>query len=136
MSDGISGKMEELPYIIAVDFDGTIVSDAFPKIGESNPFVIDLIRKAQLIGIKVILWTCRTGSDLEEAINYCYMAHGIIFDSVNSGIPEVVTLFGGDARKVYANEYWDDKLFTASGPMVFDGEFYKNTLVRIQDYGI
>ena len=27
-------QMRELPYIIAVDFDGTLVEDKFPEIGE------------------------------------------------------------------------------------------------------
>ena len=35
--------------------------------------------------------------------------HGIIFDAVNENLPEIVKAFGGDCRKIYADEYIDDK---------------------------
>ena len=36
-------------------------------------------------------------------------ARGIAFDAVNENLPEIVERFGGDTRKVFADEYLDDK---------------------------
>lgn len=109
MSSTVSKEeMSKLPYIIAVDFDGTLVEDEFPNIGKPRPQVwVDLIR-AQRHGAKVVLWTSRDGRQLVEAIDFCTM-NGLYFDSINANIPEVQRMFNNDTRKVYANEYWDDK---------------------------
>ena len=34
---------------------------------------------------------------------------GVEFDAVNENLPEVIERMGGDTRKVFANEYWDDR---------------------------
>lgn len=102
-------KMKELPYIIACDFDGTLVEDKYPAIGEPNIAVIELVREAQAKGCKVILWSCRDGRILSEAVTYMQCVHSIVFDAVNENIVETKTMFQNDTRKVYANEYWDDK---------------------------
>ena len=94
--------------IIAVDFDGTLCTKAWPEIGEPN---MDLIRALQALkrqGHKLILWTNRTGQRLEEAVDWC-MERGIVFDAVNENIPEMIERFGVDCRKVFADEYLDDK---------------------------
>ena len=36
--------------------------------------------------------------------------HGIEFDAVNENLPRIIKAFGGDCRKVYADEYLDDKM--------------------------
>lgn len=101
-------EMSKLPYIIAVDFDGTLVEDEFPYIGKPRPQVwVDLIQ-AQRTGAKVVLWTSRDGRQLAEAIDFCTM-NGLYFDSINTNISEVQHMFNNDTRKIYANEYWDDK---------------------------
>lgn len=105
VSKEVSNK---LPYIVAVDFDGTIVEDKFPAIGEVRKDIIDLIKIAQQKGSKVILWTCRDGLNLREAVSFCNDL-GIHFDAVNKNIEEVISLYNNDTRKIFANEYWDDK---------------------------
>lgn len=98
-----------LPPIMAVDFDGTLVTDKFPDIGEERKQFCDIIRKLQKLGVKSILWTSRTGSALREAIEWCE-EHDLHFDTVNENLPEVIELVGGiDTRKVYANVYFDDR---------------------------
>lgn len=94
--------------IIAVDFDGTLCQNAWPEIGEPIKPVIDHIKYAQFTGAKIILWTCRTGEKLEAAVAWC-RDHRLIFDAVNENLPEIVKAFGGDCRKIYADEYIDDK---------------------------
>ena len=94
--------------IYAVDFDGTIVTDKFPEIGEAIPAVQEFIKAKKAQGDKVILWTCRTENHLAKALQYC-MTNGIFFDAVNDNLPEVKELYGGNTRKVFADYYLDDK---------------------------
>jgi hydroxymethylpyrimidine pyrophosphatase-like HAD family hydrolase len=46
---------------LAIDFDGTIVEDAYPKIGKPNPFAFETLKKQQQDGHRLILWTYRYG---------------------------------------------------------------------------
>ena len=110
-------KEAMLPPIIAVDFDGTLVKNEFPEIGEINWFVWEAVQKAQAEGKKIILWTSRTGTMLDNAVDFC-TRHGLKFDAVNDNIDEVKAL-GWDARKVFATMYIDDRMGTVN----FDGDF-------------
>lgn len=101
-------QMMDLPYIIAVDFDGTLVTDEFPKIGTPVEPVWEAVRKAQLSGAKIILWTSRDDDRLKAAVEFC-TERGLYFDAINDNLDECKILFSNDTRKVYANEYWDDK---------------------------
>lgn len=101
--------MKQLPYAIAVDFDGTLVHDQYPEIGVIKHKVFNEAKKQRSLGAKIILWTCRNGVPLEDAVKFC-SDNGLEFDAVNENLDEVKMLFGGDTRKVYANEYWDDKV--------------------------
>lgn len=107
-----------LPKIIAVDFDGTIVSDEFPKIGKPNYGLIRTLRAMQRKGVKLILWTsrnnsCEMGALLTNAIEACEH-FGLKFDAINENISEVKKLTGGDTRKVYADVYLDDHSINAA----------------------
>lgn len=94
--------------IIAVDFDGTLCEDKFPAIGEPRTDVIESLLKEQQAGASLILWTCRRGEDLTAAVYWC-ASHGLKFEAINENLFSNVAQFGGDTRKVYADEYWDDK---------------------------
>jgi hypothetical protein len=96
------------PYVIAVDFDGTLCEDLWPKIGMPKTEAIHYILNKQHNGCKIILWTCRTGELLDNAIEWCRW-HGLTFDAVNENLPELIELYGGDTRKISADEYIDDK---------------------------
>jgi len=101
-------EVKLFPKIIAVDFDGTLVENEFPKIGKIIESTWDKIIAEQKSGTRIILWTCRTENMLQEAIDFC-REKGLIFDEVNRNIKEVRDLFGGDTRKVFANIYLDDR---------------------------
>ena len=75
------------PLIIAVDFDGTIVADAYPKIGKPMLFAFDTLKKLQSEGHRLILWTYRNEEKLEEAVLFC-KKNGIEFYAVNKNFPE------------------------------------------------
>ncbi len=106
-------SFDELPKIIAVDFDGTLVSDKWPEIGKPHKELIELLKALrQNHGVKIVLWTCRDFQDgrdyLEEAVEFCQNL-GLEFDAINENIREVQELTGEDTRKVYADLYLDDK---------------------------
>ena len=108
-------EMGTLPQIVAIDFDGTLVEDKFPTIGEIIPHVFDMALAYKKLGWKVILWTCRDKLQLLEAVSFC-ARNGLTFDAVNENVKEVMDMFGGnDTRKVYANLYIDDKMHWVEG---------------------
>lgn len=94
--------------IIAVDFDGCLVTNKFPEIGDPINKTISRLKQEQANGAKVILWTNRRDKPLEDAVNFC-KEQDIHLDAVNENLPEIIEAFGGDTRKVFANEYWDDR---------------------------
>lgn len=97
-----------LPYIVAVDFDGTLCEDAYPEIGKPKKEVIAAIKEYQSYGWKIILWTCRNYEHLDKAVEWCKQ-QGLEFDAINTNLQEVQDLYGGDTRKVFADVYIDDK---------------------------
>lgn len=96
------------PQIAAVDFDGLLVENKFPEIGEIRQTMFDAVKQLQQNGWKIILWSCRTDEMLAEAVAFC-TNHGLVPDAVNENLKEVQEYFGGDTRKVFANIYLDDR---------------------------
>ena len=95
--------------LIAVDFDGTIVEHRYPRIGKEIPFATATLRKLQEDGHRLILWTAREGSLLQEAIDFCG-ERGVEFFAVNSNYPgEEVDAAGIRARKLHADLFIDDR---------------------------
>lgn len=95
--------------IYAVDFDGTIVTDAYPEIGQPNQELIIWLSDCKKAGDKLILWTCRTGEKLDEAVKWCMNNYNLKFDAVNANLPEMVERFGMDPRKIFADVFIDDR---------------------------
>lgn len=94
--------------VYCIDFDGTLCANEFPEIGEDKPDIINFVKQLKQDGHKVILWTCRSGRELLEAIAWCAVK-GIRLDAVNQNLPEHIMRYGGDTRKVFADYYIDDK---------------------------
>lgn len=94
--------------MIAIDFDGCLCSDAYPEIGAPNWDVIVEAKNEQTAGAKLILWTCREGKLLEDAVNAC-IRWGLKFDAINESLPAWRAMYDNDPRKIGATEYWDDK---------------------------
>ena len=93
---------------IAIDFDGCLCTNAYPSIGEPNWSVIARAKEEQAQGSGLILWTCREGGLLQEAITACE-SWGLHFDTVNESLPSWIAAYGNSPRKVGATEYWDDR---------------------------
>jgi hypothetical protein len=95
--------------IIAVDFDGTLFTENWPNVGEPIWAVIEHVKKEQAEGSAIILWTCRAGESLANAVMACESV-GITPDYVNENHPDVLKAWEGrDTRKIFADEYWDDR---------------------------
>lgn len=89
--------------IIAVDFDGTL------QIGkEPNTALIGKLKRAQAQGNTVILWTCREGQSLVEALRFL-QRNGFRPNYINCNSPELIRRLGHDPRKIFADVYIDDK---------------------------
>lgn len=94
--------------VIAVDFDGTIVTHEYPKIGREIPFAIDTLKRLQSDGHhQLILWTVREGELLNEAVEFC-RAKGLEFYAINSNYPEGETI-ENQPRKLNAELFIDDR---------------------------
>ena len=92
---------------IAIDFDGTIVEHEYPKIGKEKLFAFQTLKELEKLGVRLILWTFRTGKELDDAVNYCRL-NGIEFYAVNKNYPEEV-FDETVSRKIDADIYIDDK---------------------------
>lgn len=92
---------------IAVDFDGTLCYSNYPELGEPNNILIQQMINMRLAGKKVILWTCREGDALVQAVEWCRV-HGLEFDAVNENVPERIAEWGTNPRKIGADIYIDD----------------------------
>ncbi len=94
--------------IIAVDFDGTIVTHEYPKIGKELPFAIDALKRLQENPEnQLILWTVREGVELEEAIKFC-KNKGLEFYAINNNYPEE-TPDDHQPRKLKVDLFIDDR---------------------------
>lgn len=106
--------------IIAIDFDDTLFeyvpappgtddySGRPDSVGAPIWRNINVAKREQKAGNKLILWTCREGAALELALSACRNV-GLVFDAVNENVPETLSPLWPNCRKVKADEYWDDK---------------------------
>ena len=107
---------------IAVDFDGCLCEFKWPDIGKPNQPIINRLVSRQAEGDKLILWTCREGKMLDDAILWA-LNHGLHFDAINDNLPGHVEKYGDNCRKVFADEYWDDKsvvIRAGENPMIMN----------------
>lgn len=94
---------------IAVDFDGTIVTDAYPQIGREQPFAIDTLKMLIQDRHKLILWTVREGKYLDDAVNWC-RERGVEFYAVNRDYPEEEMANNNHfSRKLKVDMWIDDR---------------------------
>ena len=94
--------------IIAVDFDGTLHTGTWPAIGEPMPWAADTMRRLKADGHYLIIWSCREHAEQTAMVNWL-LEHDIPFDRVNDHHPGTIARYGGDARKVLADIYIDDR---------------------------
>jgi len=95
--------------IIAVDFDGTIVENEFPKIGQFKPGAKETLAKLHSEGHYIIIWTCRSGIKCSAAEKFL-KNNNVKYHVINESNPVNLALHKGvDTRKVHADIYIDDR---------------------------
>lgn len=95
--------------IIAVDFDGTIVQDRYPEIGNERPFAIQALKMLMAEGHRFILWTVRKDETLQEAVEWCRQ-RGVEFYAVNKDYPdEDMEKDDNYSRKIKVDMFIDDR---------------------------
>ncbi|MDD4815749.1 MAG: hypothetical protein PHQ62_01245 [Clostridia bacterium] len=94
--------------VVAVDFDGTLFENVFPDIGQPKWDIINFVKNLKKEGNTLILWTCRVGKYLQEAVDMCKTV-GLDFDYVNQNVPERNMEYNNDSRKIGADIYIDDR---------------------------
>ncbi len=92
---------------IAIDFDGTIVEDAYPGIGKPMLFAFETMKELQKQQHQLILWTYRSGDELNAAVEFC-RENGIEFYAINRSFPEEV-YDPAFSRKIHAHIFVDDR---------------------------
>lgn len=102
-------KVPSKPLIIAIDFDGTCVRDAYPEIGEDMPGVVHTLHSLLLRDHKLILWTCREGEQLSDAVEWFKEKDLLLFGVNETPLDDDFRKGGG--RKVFADLYIDDRNF-------------------------
>ena len=121
--------------IVAIDFDGVLVENRFPDIGDEVPCMVELARDLMRRGHEVILWTSRVDERLTEAVRWCE-ARGIEFSAVNENAPSNRAAFESQypngTRKVYADVYLDDhSVEWAWYSRQFGEEWTRRTMARM-----
>ena len=95
--------------MVAVDFDDSIAYTHYPTIIKPLPHAMDVLRVLMNDPYTIlILWTCREGEYLQQALDFCEL-YGIKFDYVNENCKERIEYYDNDSRKIGADLYIDDK---------------------------
>lgn len=112
---------------IAIDFDGTIVEDEYPRIGKPKLFAFETLLKLQSEGHRLILWTYRYGKSLDDAVAFCE-ENGVTFYAINKSFPEE-EFDPKYSRKINADIFIDDR--NIEGLMGW-GEIYQKLIGELE----
>lgn len=96
------------PVTLAVDFDNTLARSvsSYPDIGEEIPEAFRWLSIWLDKGVRLILWTMRTGDGLSDALSFC-AARGISFWGVNENPAQAIYPHPA-SRKCFSNFLIDD----------------------------
>ena len=89
---------------IAIDFDGTCVDHLFPIVGESVPHAVEVMKRLQEKGDRLILNTMRDDRYLEDALAW-FAENEIILYGIQTDPDQQ---HWTRSRKCFANAYIDD----------------------------
>jgi hypothetical protein len=88
---------------ICVDFDGTVVTHDYPRVGKDIG-AVPVLKRLVEDGHRLILWTMRDKAELQDAVNW-FFQNNIPLWGVNEN-PEQHTWT--DSPKAYGQHYIDD----------------------------
>ena len=107
-----------MPFMLAVDYDDTLFEGPYPKKGKPKWDIVNKVKQFIQCGAEVVLWTCREGSSLAEAVKRCKDELGLEFVGINENAPTAKKWISDEKRKsgdvfaatkIYADFYLDDK---------------------------
>lgn len=103
--------MQFFPKTYAIDWDGTVVKDKqYPRIGEPKPNAINVMKRMQETGGRIIIWTCRGGMEQQEKIRTKLNEYGIFDFMINEEFQDSRDFWAGSTSpKVFADVYIDDR---------------------------
>lgn len=105
-------KKKKSGYVIAIDFDGTIVTHEYPSVGKPVKLAKEVIKMLLDNGHRCFLYTMRDGSELMDAIEYCQDNELQMWGWNES--PEQFS----ESPKQYATFYIDDA--AVGCPLIYD----------------
>jgi hypothetical protein len=99
--------------LIAVDFDDTICfgnneDDPSKTVYRFDMNAIRILKDFQKRGGSIILWTCRSGKSLTDAMNEM-AGIGFYPDYINYDHKMTIAKWGDNGKKVYADLYIDER---------------------------
>src|SRR3712207_8129233 len=103
MTNYITNAIEKAK-IIAIDFDGTLVTENFPGIGELNVKLVEDMKNWHKQGKTLLIWTCRVGKYAKECRDFLDK-HKVPYDYFNENSKESLELYQADSRKLTADLY-------------------------------
>lgn len=115
-------KKKKSGYVIAVDFDGTIVTHEYPDVGREVNLAKEVINMLGENGHRCFLYTMRDGSELLDAIAYC-QDNDINMCGWNES-PEQFS----ESPKQYATFYIDDA--AVGCPLLFNPSLSRRPFVN------
>lgn len=116
--------------IIAVDFDGTCVKHAYPRIGEDIG-AVPVLKEMVKNGHQLVLNTMRSGKLLDEAVQW-FESNGIKLSGANH-TPGQATWT--QSPKVYAQLYIDDAALGCPTVMDDNGRVYVDWKIVARAFG-
>ena len=91
--------------IIAVDFDGTVVTHEYPAVGREVPYAVEVLKRFNEEDVDIIVWTMRCGKYLDDDAAAWFKEREIKIWSYNSN-PQQTSWT--QSPKCYAEAYIDD----------------------------
>ena len=97
-----------MKHIAVIDFDNTIARSHYPTIIEPIDETVNFIKALQKHDNWCwILWTCREGKELNEALKWLEL-HCLYPDYVNNNATSLIARFNSNPRKVIGTCIIDD----------------------------
>jgi hydroxymethylpyrimidine pyrophosphatase-like HAD family hydrolase len=93
---------------IAVDFDGTIIYENYPALGDPVPGAKEAINALFDMGHTIIINSCRSGPHEDLMREYLHTT-GINYHHINENPAWRIEKYGLDCRKIGADLYIDDR---------------------------
>ena len=97
---------QQMP-VISIDFDGCIVEDKWPDIGDPIPGAIETINEWYDAGYWIIINSCRdSGKEWRDMFDW--LRSEISFHEINDNLDWRIDKYGTNPRKIGADIYIDD----------------------------